>query len=109
VDGTGKAWSRVYVDFGGPIIEVHKFTLVDSITKQLTAQTAVEKLMEILVSDGKPAFISERFKEFKITNSVKHIISSPGHPSTNGQVENTINTVKTSIKAAIEDSKAKRQ
>jgi hypothetical protein len=80
-----KAWSRVHIDFGGPIIEVHKFTLVDSylkwvevfITKQLTAQTAIEILMEILVSDGGPAFIAERFKEFKITNSIKHIISPP--------------------------------
>jgi transposase InsO family protein len=84
--------------------------------KQLTAQTAIENLMEVfaryglvevLVSDGGPAFIAERFKEFMITNSIKHIISPLGHPSTNGQAENTIKMVKTSTKAAIEESKAK--
>jgi hypothetical protein len=32
-------------------------------------------LVEVLVLDGEPAFIAERFKEFMITNSIKHIIS----------------------------------
>jgi hypothetical protein len=85
------------------------------ITKQLTAQTAIEKLMEVfarfglvevLVSDSGPALIAERFKEFMITNSIKHIISPPGHSSTYGQAANTIEMVKTSIKAAIDESKA---
>jgi hypothetical protein len=119
-----KAWSRVHIDFGGLIMGVYIFMLVDAcskwvevfITKQLTAQTVIEKLMEVfarfglvevIVLDGGPAFIAERFKEFMITNSIKHIISPPGHPSTNGQAENTIRTVKTSIKATIEESKAK--
>jgi hypothetical protein len=83
--------------------------------KKATAQTAIEKLMEVfarfglvevLVSDGGPAFIAERFNEFMITNSIKHIISAPGYPSTNEQAGNTIKTIKTCIKAAIEDSKA---
>jgi hypothetical protein len=84
--------------------------------KQLTAQMAIENLMEVfaryglvevLVSDGGPAFIAERFEEFMFANSIEHIISPLGHPSTNEQAENTIKTVKTSIKAAIEESKAK--
>jgi transposase InsO family protein len=53
-------------------------------------------LVEVLVSDGGQAFIAERFKEFVITNSIKHIISPPGHPSTNGKAEITLKTVKTS-------------
>jgi transposase InsO family protein len=81
--------------------------------KQLTAQTAIENLMkvfaryglvEVLVSNGGPPFIAERFKEFMITNSIKHIISPAGYPSTNGQAENTIKMGKTSIKADIEES-----
>jgi transposase InsO family protein len=42
-------------------------------------------LVAVLVTNGGPAFIAKRFKEFLITNSLKHIISPPGHPSTNGK------------------------
>jgi hypothetical protein len=43
-----------------------------------------------------------------ITNSIKHIISPTGHPSINSfMAKNTIKTIKTSIKTAIEESKAK--
>jgi hypothetical protein len=41
---------------------------------------------------------------YMISNSIKHIISPPGHPSTNGQAKNTIKMVKTTIKVAIEES-----
>jgi hypothetical protein len=58
---------------------------------ELTTQTAIENLMEVfarfglmevLVSDGRPAFIAKRFKEYMTTNSIKHSITPPGHPST---------------------------
>jgi hypothetical protein len=99
-------------------MEVYIFILVDAYSKwvevfitQLTAQMAIAKLMEVfakfglvdvlIVSVGGPAFIAERFKELMFTNSFKHIISPSGQLATNGQAENTIETVKPSIKAAI--------
>jgi Integrase zinc binding domain/Integrase core domain len=115
-------WERIHVDFGGPIAGEYIWIAVDAFskwvevftTKQLTAKVAIEKVMEIcarfglvktLVSDGGPAFKSERFQSFLAQNNMKHIISPPGHPSSNGQAENTIRTVKTSIRAAVEAAK----
>jgi transposase InsO family protein len=84
--------------------------------KQLTAQRAIANLMEVfaryglvevLASNGGPPFIAERFKEFMIINSIKHIISPTGYPSTNGQAENIIKTVK-AISASKQTSKKVR-
>lgn len=39
--------------------------------------------------------ISNEFKEFTTRNNIEHIFTAPGQPSSNGQAENFVKTVKT--------------
>ena len=53
---------------------------------------------KIIVSDNGTAFISKEFKLFTDLNTIKHITSAVGHPTTNVQAENSVKTVKLAIK-----------
>ena len=56
-----------------------------------------------LVSDNGPQFISDEFREFMAANGVKHILSSPYHPSTNGAAERLVQTMKKAMMASRQD------
>ena len=47
-------------------------------------------LLEEMVTDNGPQFISEGLVIFVKANGVKHIKSSPYHPATNGAVERLV-------------------
>ena len=47
-----------------------------------------------VVSDNSPQFVSQEFADFLKQNGVKHVRSTPYHPSTNGLVERFIQTFK---------------
>ena len=51
----------------------------------------------VLVSDKGPQFIDEEFKRFMSANGIRHIRSSPCHPSSNGAAEQLVQTVKKAI------------
>lgn len=51
-----------------------------------------------VVSDNGPQFTSDEFRMFLECNRVKHIKSSPYHPSTNGAAERFIRTLKRALK-----------
>ena len=58
-----------------------------------------------VVSDNSPRFVSQEFADFLKQNGVKHVRSTPYHPSTNGLVERFIQTFKKAMKASQHDSR----
>lgn len=61
-------------------------------------------LIDTIVSDNGRQFTSDDFRIFTEKNNIKHIFTAPGHPSTNGQAENFVKTVKKSIYANLKDA-----
>lgn len=108
---TGNVWSRIHVDFAGPIEDVYFFIVIDSLskwvevftTKQITSSFVIKKMRELfcryglidtLVSDNGRQFTSNEFKYFLEQNNIRQVLTAPGHPATNGQAENFVKTLK---------------
>lgn len=54
----------------------------------------------VIVSDNGPQFCAEEFSFFLKANGVQHIRSAPYHPSSNGQAERFVQTLKHALKAS---------
>ena len=108
-------WHRIHLDFAGPVRGKMLLVVVDAHSKwpevfpmvSTTAPATIRVLRSLfatyglprqVVSDNGPQFISEEFKQFLASNGVKHIKSSPYHPSTNGAAERFIRTLKRALK-----------
>ena len=85
------------------IVDAHskwpEVVLMSSSTSQATIPAlrqlfATYGLPQQLVSDNGPQFSSVEFATFLTRNGVKHIRSSPYHPSTNGLAERFVHTLK---------------
>ena len=48
-----------------------------------------------IVTDNSPQFTAEEFTQFCIGNGIKHTLTAPYHPSTNGEAERFVQTFKT--------------
>lgn len=57
------------------------------------------------MSDNGRQFTSNEFKIFTTNNNIKHIFTAPGQPSTNGQAENFVKTLKKSVIANLKQNK----
>ena len=114
-DWPERPWSRVHADFAGPFLGKVFLLVIDSHSKWLevfivpstSTQAAVDKfrlifsthgLPEMLVTDNGPAFTSSDFELFVKRNGIRHVTSSPYHPSTNGLVERAVQTFKQVMK-----------
>jgi transposase InsO family protein len=99
-----KPWSRLHVDYAGPIGGFMYLVLVDAYSKfpevvkmKSTTSTSTinvlrsifsrQGLPEVLVSDNGPQFVSSEFQKFCSLNGVVHLTSAVHKPSTNGQAE----------------------
>lgn len=119
---TGKVWGRIHVDFAGPLGDSYFLVVIDSFTKWaeafqtkvITSAFTIKKLNElfsrygssdVLVSDNGTQFTSQEFKIFTDRNGVRHILTAPGHPATNGQAENFVKTLKKSLIASLKKCK----
>ena len=111
----GQPWSRLHLDFAGPymghmflvIVDAHSKWLdahiMSSITSAKTIETlrsvfAIHGLPRVIVTDNGSSFTSEEFKTFVRKNGIKHVTSAPYHPSTNGQAERAVQTLKRCLK-----------
>ena len=59
---------------------------------------AANGLLEQLVSDNGPQFVSEEFASFCQFNGIKHIRVSPYHPSSNGLAERFVQSFKVAMR-----------
>lgn len=109
------AWSRVHIDFAGPISGQMYLIIVDAYSKypevvkmsSTSSQSTIGVLRQIfsrlgfpdtLVSDNGPQFVSDEFKQFCNNNGICHITSAVYKPSTNGQAERVVQILKSAVK-----------
>ena len=110
-----KVWSRVHIDYAGPVEGKMFLLIVDARSKWLevhatstsTSAATIELLRksfaalglpEVIVSDNAATFTSEEFAEFLKKNGIRHIRSPPYHPASNGLVERAVQTFKEGLK-----------
>ena len=114
-------WERLHTNFAGPFLGRTFLVVVDAYTKWLdffplstaTSATTIDKLRSVFTTHGLPKvfvmdngtqFTSGEFQAFMKNNGIKHICSSPYHPSTNGLAERSIQSFKEHMKRMPEGS-----
>lgn len=114
-------WQRIHVDFAGPFMENYFMVVVDARTKWLevvpmksiTSYFTIRSLREIFARFGIPSvvvidngsnFTSGEFQDFLKSNGITHKRTAPAHASTNGQAERSVQSLKFSLRSAINDS-----
>ncbi|XP_077277689.1 uncharacterized protein LOC143905907 [Temnothorax americanus] len=108
---------RVHIDYAGPVAGVMLLIIVDAYSKWVevkttnsTTTTATITILDELfsrygvpvtvVSDNGRQFVSAEFENFLQMSGVKyHKLTAPYHPSTNGQAERYVQTVKNALNA----------
>ena len=107
-------WKRLHVDFAGPFEGRMWLIIVDACSKWLEViamtSTTAERTIDILrslfsrygipdqiVTDNGPQFTAEEFNKFCLGNGIKHTLTAPYHPNTNGEAERFVQTFKTAI------------
>lgn len=111
-------WSRLHIDYAGPFKGFYYFVILDAHSKwievfpstNMTADFTITKLREtfarfglpkVVVSDNGGQFTSDEYSVFLKNNGIKCILIPPGHPASNGAAENSVKTVKNSIRNAV--------
>ena len=109
-----RAWSRLHIDFAGPLKGIYYLVVVDAYSKwpevipmqTATTGTTIAALRRIfgqhglpdtIVSDNGTQFSSAQFKDFCIRAGIQHIHSPPYHPQSNGQAERFVDTFKRAL------------
>lgn len=122
-EATENVWTRIHIDFAGPIKKNYFLIITDSHskwpevfrTKEITSSFTVTKLREVfarfglpetIVSDNGTQFTSSVFKTFVRLNKINHITSAPGHPATNVAAENAVKSFKNGLKSALADGES---
>ncbi|XP_005877553.1 PREDICTED: uncharacterized protein K02A2.6-like, partial [Myotis brandtii] len=107
-------WSRVHIDFAGPIRDVHYLIIVDAYSKwpevlpmrTITTHAVISNLRrifsqfgipEVIVSDNGPQFTSAEFTAFCAAQGINHMRTPAYHPQSNGQAERFVDTFKRAL------------
>lgn len=113
-------WQRVHVDFAGPYRNKMFLICVDAYSKwpevvimnSTTSEKTIEALYEIfsryglpitLVSDNGSQFTSSEFSNFTKRNGITHKLIPTYNPSSNGQAERYVATIKNGIRKIISE------
>ena len=116
-----KPMERIHVDFAGPFEGLTYMVVVDAYSKwpevfimpSITSERTIDTLRnmfaryglpQIMVTDNGSQFTSAEFQEFVHKNGITHKRSAPYHPSTNGQAERFVQTLKQAVRAARSDT-----
>ena len=108
-------WSRIHIDYAGPIRNRYLLVVIDSYSKWLdvtivpsaNSSNTIQSLRtifstyglpEVIVSDNGAPFVSVEFKEFLSKNGIYHTTTPPYQPKSNGQVERAVQTLKRALK-----------
>jgi len=116
-----KPWSRLHIDYAGPLhgkmylvcVDAHSKYIEVQVVNSATSTATIEKLRMIfathgipdtIVSDNGTPFTSEEFEIFTKRNGIRHIRISPYQPSSNGLAERAVQTFKEGFKKMKEGS-----
>ena len=105
-----RPWQRIHIDYAEKdktyflvVIDSHSKWIEVLITNTMSANKTVEALRtlfsrfglpEELVSDNAPTFKSAEFVTFLKQNGVKHVLTPPYHPASNGAAERSVQELK---------------
>ena len=92
---TYSKWMDIY-----SMSDIKTVTLIDT----LRTSFATHGLPHIIVSDNRPSFTSKEFKNFIHKNGIKHITTTPYHPSSNGTAERAVQTFKSPMHKIVAES-----
>ncbi|BHF64309.1 hypothetical protein SprV_0200731100 [Sparganum proliferum] len=109
-----RPWSRVHIDFAGPLNGVSYLILVDAYLNwpaiaplnPATASATIaflrrifgqHGLPEVLVSDNGSQFDSWTYEDFCRQHNIQHLRSPPYHPHSSGQAERFVDTFKRAL------------
>lgn len=112
---TRERWSRLHIDYAGPIKGTMILVVVDSHTKwieavpvsQANSHSTINALRTIfsrfgiprtVVTDNGTPFTAWEFEQFMQRNGIAHIRTPPYHPQSNGLAERAVRTVKEGLK-----------
>ena len=115
-----KPWARIHLDFAGPFLGRMFLIVVDAHSKwpevvEMSSTTTTNTIVvlrrlfsaygrpEQMVSDNGPQFTSAEFADFCRVNGIKHIRTSPYHPSSNGLAERFVQSFKLAMKKSEKD------
>ncbi|XP_060538726.1 uncharacterized protein K02A2.6-like, partial [Pantherophis guttatus] len=107
-------WSRIHIDFAGPMQGRHLLIVVDAFSKWLEvvpmASTTTEAtiralrrlfathgLPDVLVSDNGPQLTSLAMESFLAGLGIRHALSAPYRPAGNGQAERMVRLTKEAL------------
>ncbi|XP_060550095.1 uncharacterized protein K02A2.6-like [Pantherophis guttatus] len=107
-------WSRIHIDFAGPMQGRHLLIVVDAFSKWLEvvpmASTttdatiralrrlfATHGLPDVLVSDNGPQLTSLAMESFLAGLGIRHVLSAPYRPAGNGQAERMVRLTKEAL------------
>lgn len=107
-------WSRVHIDLAGPFHGRTFMVVVDAYSKWLevalmpsTTTEAVIRVLrglfathgcpDVLVSDNGPQFTSGTFERYLLGLGIRHALTAPFHPSSNGQAERMVRSTKEAL------------
>ncbi|CAK1591611.1 unnamed protein product [Parnassius mnemosyne] len=116
-----RPWSRLHLDFMGPIAGKIYLVVVDAMSKwievhkmtSISANCLIYRLNELfsrfglprqIVTDNGAQFTSKEFEYFNKHNGIEHVFTAHYHPSSNGLAENAVRTLKRVIKKALQDN-----
>ena len=122
-DEPERVWQRLHIDFCGPEQGFMWLVIVDAKSKwpevvkmtSTTTKATLEKLTEVfsrhglpeaIVSDNGPQLASEEFKSYCQSRGIRHILTPPFHPASNGLAERFVQTFKSSLKKNLKDGKS---
>ena len=108
-------WVRIHADHAGPFLGHYFLIVIDAYSKwpevkvvnslssistihALRGMFATHGIPRLLVTDNGTAFTSQDMEQFLRKNGIKHILTAPYHPSSNGQAERTVETVKNMLR-----------
>ncbi|XP_060542405.1 uncharacterized protein K02A2.6-like [Pantherophis guttatus] len=107
-------WGRIHIDFAGPfhgqtfLIVVDAFskwleiilmpsTTAEAVIKALRKLFATHGLPDTLVSDNGPQFTATLFEGYLAGLGIRHALSAPFHPASNGLAERFVRTAKEAL------------
>ncbi|XP_026569425.1 uncharacterized protein K02A2.6-like [Pseudonaja textilis] len=107
-------WSRLHVDLAGPVHGRTFLVVVDSyskwidvallpttttqaIVKALTRLFVTHGLPDTLVSDNGPQFTSCEFSMYTANLGIRHVLTAPFHPASNGMAERAVRSAKEAL------------